>query len=119
MNSWYPNYGAQPMTNTQSGVFTAWINSDGDVNDYLVPAGSMTVLIRQDYKKMWIKSVKANGAPDKLREFEMKEVTPTPPANSNGVSRNEFNQLTKQVSELSGNIQQILAAIQQKGGDAQ
>ena len=110
-NQMYQNNNAiqQPFTNQQApqntGSFmTIPVQGEAGANLYPVASGNTVMLIDFDLNKFWIKS-NVNGVPQRLRTFQFKEEINEQPQyqqmqNADVVTRDEFNQLAKNVEKL-------------------
>lgn len=103
MNEWYN----MPVTtaNASKSVFTAFIEGEGAVRNYLVPAGGMVILIDLNGNKMWFKSTDVNGVPSPIRVFNIKEIPQAVEKNPNVVTRQEFNALSQKIDVLLNALQ--------------
>ena len=109
-------WGNPPLANGQMGgqqvngnSMISFISDDAIVGNYPVAPGYTVALINVNDPndgKMFIKSVAPNGMPNQTRIFSLKEITPKSQG-QDMVSRKEF-------EALQGQLQQVLAALQQK-----
>ena len=92
----------QPQVSQNSGnILTVFINSEDEVGTYPVQAGTTVLLLCFPAKKFWLKSTSTNGVPEALREFPFEEKTVVQPqTNQNGVTREEFNELSSKIDKL-------------------
>lgn len=96
---------AMPMPQTPSlqqtpgSIMTIFVSSEDEVKNYPVAAGVTVLLLSFNLKKFWLKSTSTNGVPETLREFPFEETTPKAPS-STGVSREEFESLSKKLDKL-------------------
>lgn len=113
----YPTY-TQPVPNTQTSVplqqpqqqtslLTVFVDSEAEVNDYPVAAGTTVQLISFKMGKFYLKSTATNGVPQPIRVFNFTEETKAPEIQNGAVSRDEFNALNEKLNKL----------IQELGGD--
>ena len=96
-----------------------FINDDSIVAAYPVAPGCTVALINVTdpaNSKMYIKYTEANGMQNPTRVFELKEITPRAQGND-FASRQEIDNLNQQVANLSSQLQQVLAAFNNKGED--
>lgn len=84
---------------TPGSIMTIFVNSEDEVRNYPVAAGVTVLLLSFNLKKFWLKSTSTNGVPESLREFPFEETTPKAPSNT-GVSREEFESLSKKLDKL-------------------
>lgn len=103
-----PSYQAQPYqqsVNTGT-LLTVFVNSEQDVKDYPVAAGTTVLLLAFNLGKFYLKSTGTNGVPQQLREFTFKENIQQQKNQNDVVSREEFSALSakldKLLSELGG-----------------
>lgn len=89
---------------TPGSIMTIFVNSEDEVRNYPVAAGVTVLLLSFNLKKFWLKSTSTNGVPESLREFPFEETTPqTQPAGS-GVTREEFDSLSKKIDKLIADL---------------
>lgn len=107
-------YGMQSQ-NTPNSVITVFVTSEMAAQCYPVGAGNTVLLIDFDHKMFWIKSTDTNGVPMPMRTFDFTEKLAEQPTEantqdgiSNGVSRDEFNELKSMFSELKNTIEEVL-----------
>ena len=95
---------AYPQINSfqQQGMFLVPVQNETAVNTYLVAAGNTVALADFSNGVMWLKSTSAQGIPEPVRKFELKEITPKPtvPGAENMVSREEFTALSDKINKL-------------------
>ena len=84
---------------TPGSIMTIFVSSEDEVKNYPVAAGVTVLLLSFNLKKFWLKSTSTNGVPETLREFPFEETTPKAPSNT-GVSREEFESLSKKLDKL-------------------
>lgn len=94
-----PTYQSQPQNNS-GNIMTIFVNSEDEANSYPVAAGTTVLLLCFPLKKFWLKSTSTSGVPEALREFSFEEKTITPPAQNSGVTRDEFESLSKKIDKL-------------------
>lgn len=106
-----PSYGqtAVPLQQPQqqTSLLTVFVDSDAEVNDYPVAAGTTVQLISFKMGKFYLKSTATNGVPQPIRVFSFTEETKAPEIQNGAVSRDEFNALNEKLNKL----------IQELGGD--
>lgn len=102
MNWYQPASQNKPAS---KGVFTAFVENEETVNNYLVPAGGMAILIDLGGKMMYFKSANAYGMPEQTRKFKIEEIQP--PTNANVVTRAEFDTLNQKLSQLQEMLQRL------------
>ena len=94
------NYGQTPSP--LNGFYCVVVQSEAEVQNYLVAANSTVLLISFNLKKFWLKGTDQNGIALPLREFEftekIKETIP-PPEN------NELEALKKDIAEIKAIIE--------------
>lgn len=93
---------AVPLPQTQQtpgSIMTIFVSSEDEVKNYPVAAGVTVLLLSFNLKKFWLKSTSTNGVSESLREFPFEETTPKAPSNT-GVSREEFESLSKKLDKL-------------------
>lgn len=126
----YPSYTANPYYQTQTGginfapnnfqtavpipqpqpqqtpgsIMTIFVNSEDEVRNYPVAAGVTVLLLSFNLKKFWLKSTSTNGVPELLREFPFEETTPQTQPTGTGVSREEFDLLSKKIDKLIADL---------------
>lgn len=90
----------------QTSLLTVFVDSEAEVNDYPVAAGTTVQLISFKMGKFYLKSTATNGVPQPIRVFSFTEETVAPEIQNGAVSRDEFNalnaKLDKLISELGG-----------------
>ena len=118
-NGYYPptngtmNYGQSNTSTTfqqpqqQTSLLTVFVDSEAEVNDYPVAAGTTVQLISFKMGKFYLKSTATNGVPQPIRVFNFTEETKAPEIQNGAVSRDEFNALNEKLNKL----------IQELGGD--
>ena len=119
-NMWPTGYGGQNQQQqpAPANSMITFINDDTIAPNYPVSPGTTVALINANDPqdgKMFIKSTEPNGMPNPMRIFAITEITPQKQS-ADSISRQEFDELTKQLQ----NMQQLLGALQQpaetKGG---
>lgn len=100
----------QPPQQTQtSSFYTVLVNGDAGANAYPVASGNTVLLMDFNSNKFWLKSTNANGIPQPLRCFDFKEeVQEIQNGSGNGVTRDEFNILSQNVSSLTESVNKLL-----------
>ena len=93
----------QPPQQTPGSIMTIFVNSEDEVRNYPVAAGVTVLLLSFNLKKFWLKSTSTNGVPESLREFPFEEKTVVPQP-STGVSREEFDSLSKKIDKLIADL---------------
>lgn len=96
--------GAVPQqSNTNSGsLMTIFVSSEDEVKNYPVAPGLTVMLISFNLQKFWLKSTNTNGVPETAREFSFTEKLAAPETQKiqNGVTREEFDSLSKKIDKL-------------------
>ena len=102
--------GYQPPQQTQtSSFYTVLVNGDAGANAYPVASGNTVLLMDFNSNKFWLKSTNANGIPQPLRCFDFKEeIQEIQNGSGNGVTRDEFNVLSQNVSSLAESVNKLL-----------
>jgi len=100
----------QPPQQTQtSSFYTVLVNGDAGANAYPVASGNTVLLMDFNSNKFWLKSTNANGIPQPLRCFDFKEeIQEIQNGSGNGVTRDEFNVLSQNVSSLTESVNKLL-----------
>jgi hypothetical protein len=83
---------------------TIFVNSEEEANSYPVAAGTTVLLLSFACNKFWLKSTSTSGVPEVMRVFSFEEKTATPPQQSAGVSREEFDSLSKKIDKLISDL---------------
>lgn len=92
---------AQPQQTQQTGsIMMIQITNDDEVATYPVAAGTTVLLMNFNSKKFWLKSTSMSGVPEPLRKFTFSEEVTAQTVPSNGVSREEFDSLSKKIDKL-------------------
>lgn len=96
----------QSPQNQQGGgsIMTVFVHSEEEVMGYPVAAGVTVLLISFELGKFWLKSTSTSGVPQALRIFPFTEETPKQEGVSNGVSREEFDSLSKKIDKLISDL---------------
>ena len=104
----YPSY--QPTMHTAAplqqqtnngNMLTVFVDTEEEVNDYPVAAGTTVQLISFKLGKFYLKSTGTNGVPQPIRVFVFTEETPKNQNTVEGsVSREEFNALNNKLDKL-------------------
>lgn len=89
---------------TPGSIMTIFVNSEDEVKNYPVAAGVTVLLLSFNLKKFWLKSTSTNGVPEGLREFPFEETTPAQTPQPGGVSREEFDSLSKKIDKLISDL---------------
>lgn len=89
---------------TPGSIMTIFVNSEDEVRNYPVAAGVTVLLLSFNLKKFWLKSTSTNGVPESLREFPFEETTSQTPSVSSGVTREEFDSLSKKIDKLISDL---------------
>ena len=101
----------QPAPPNSMVVF---ISDDSMAVNYPVSPGTTVALINANDPakgKMFIKSTEPNGMPNPMRVFAMKEITPQKQG-ENTVTRQEFENMAKQMQTMQDNVQQLITSLQ-------
>lgn len=93
----------QPQNNS-GNIMTIFVNSEEEANSYPVAAGTTVLLLSFACNKFWLKSTSTSGVPEVMRVFSFEEKTATPPQQSTGVSREEFDSLSKKIDKLINDL---------------
>ena len=94
-----PQTQLQQQPQQTGSILMIQIQSDDEVNTYLVAAGTTVMLINFSTMKFWLKSTNTSGVPEPVRKFSFKEeVTHSPQTNT--VTREEFNNLSEKIDKL-------------------
>lgn len=94
------------FANNPYSFMTILVQGEEGANIYPVAAGSTVLLMDFNSGMFWLKTTDNTGIPQPLRRFNFKEIPnqmqggQIPPASNNGVSREEFEELRKQINEL-------------------
>lgn len=94
---------AQPQQ-TPGSIMTIFVNSEDEVRNYPVAAGVTVLLLSFNLKKFWLKSTSTNGVPESIREFPFEETTPQAQPTGSGVTREEFDSLSKKIDKLIADL---------------
>lgn len=89
---------------TPGSIMTIFVNSEDEVKNYPVAAGVTVLLLSFNLKKFWLKSTSTNGVPETLREFPFEETTSNVPMQNSGVTREEFDSLSKKIDKLISDL---------------
>ena len=105
-------YGNQQQND--GSLMTVFVQGEAGANAYPVASGNTVLLMDFESGKFWLKS-NVNGIPQRLRSFSFIEKTPenseTSTDNVSIVSRDEFNSLSKSVSDLTSNVNKLIAEL--------
>ena len=99
-----PSYGQtsvplqQPQQ--QTSLLTVFVDSENEVNDYPVAAGTTVQLISFKLNKFYLKSTATNGVPQPVRSFSFTEEIQNNQNEPSSVSREEFDALSKKLDKL-------------------
>lgn len=99
-NAWFNPATFTPPATSPKGIFTTFIEGEGAVRNYLVPAGNMAILIDMNATKMYFKSTDVNGVPAPIRSFNIKEIPQPVAQNPNVVTREEFDAVNQKLDAL-------------------
>lgn len=84
----------------QNELMLIIVKDDNAVQNYPVASGNTVMLMNYETQKFWVKSM-TNGISPTITEYEFKPVNENPnPKNQEVVSREEFNNLSDNVSKL-------------------
>ena len=100
-NNYFGNsYGQVPSP--MNGFYCVVVQSESEVQNYLVAANSTVLLISFNLKKFWLKGTDQNGIALPLREFEFGEkvTQPKPPEQAQQNVSPEIEALKKEMEEL-------------------
>ena len=100
------NYGQTPSP--LNGFYCVVVQSEAEVQNYLVAANSTVLLISFNLKKFWLKGTDQNGIALPLREFEFNEKI----KQSVIPQSNELESLKTDIANIKAMIESI------KGGNA-
>lgn len=89
-----------PLQQSNGNMLTVFIDSEQEVNDYPVAAGTTVQLISFKLGKFWLKSTATNGVPQPIRIFSFSEETPKIQNEPNSVTRQEFDDLNRKLDKL-------------------
>ena len=95
---------AQQPQNTSGNIMTVFVNSEEEMRSYPVAAGTTVLLLSFTCKKFWLKSTSTSGVPEAVREFPFEETTVAPSQNQSGVTREEFDSLSKKIDKLISDL---------------
>lgn len=99
-----------PQQNTGS-FMTVLVQGEAGANAYPVASGNTVMLLDFESNKFWLKS-NVNGIPQRLRAFSFKEEVQEQQQNAQNVgyiSREEFEALSRNVTNLSESMKQLVA----------
>ena len=103
----YPQNQPQMQTATNS-FYTVLVNGEAGANAYPVASGNTVMLMDFNSNKFWLKSTNVNGIPQQLRSFSFNEEIPEIQNGGNGITRNEFDALSKNVASLTESVNKLL-----------
>lgn len=132
-NSWNYGYGNQQLMNSQSNMnnsqnplmygnqlpqqnfgsfMTVLVQGEAGANAYPVASGNTVMLLDFESNKFWLKS-NVNGIPQRLRTFsfieEIQEQQQPVSQNNGSISREEFETLSRNVTNLSESMKKLVA----------
>ena len=109
--------GYQPPAQAQNtnSFYTVLVNGEAGANAYPVASGNTVMLMDFNSNKFWLKTTNANGIPQPLRSFNFKEEIQEIQNGSIGVTRDEFNTLSQNVTSLTESVNKLLKDL---GGSA-
>lgn len=101
LNNYQTPINLQPQQQANNGqLLTVFVNSEAEVNDYPVAAGTTVQLISFKMGKFYLKSTATNGVPQPIRIFRFEEETQTVENQNGAVSRDEFDALNAKLDKL-------------------
>ena len=108
-------YGNQPMPQDDNSIMAVFVQGEAGATNYLVRSGTTVMPIDFQAGKFWLKS-NTGGIPQRMRHFVFKEIfpeqeQPTEQKNAEGVSRKEFDDLSKTVSVIANNMQKLISEL--------
>lgn len=107
-------YGNQNNQQNDGSLMTVFVQGEAGANAYPVASGNTVLLMDFESGKFWLKS-NVNGIPQRLRSFSFEEKTPEkteiPSASKSVVSRDEFNTLSKSVTDLANNVNKLISEL--------
>lgn len=107
-------YGNQGNQQNDGSLMTVFVQGEAGANAYPVASGNTVLLMDFESGKFWLKS-NVNGIPQRLRSFSFEEKTPEkteiPSASKSVVSRDEFNTLSKSVTDLANNVNKLISEL--------
>ena len=110
-NSYYNTLSGIPMQQqsvqpqqSQGSIMTVFVDSEGEALNYPVAAGIAVLLISFKDQKFWIKKTSVNGIPEPTRTFPFTEEAPQQVMPEGGVSREEFDSLSKKIDKLISDL---------------
>lgn len=95
---------SQQLQSNSGNIMTVFITKEEEVDSYPVAAGTTVQLICFPANKFWLKSTSTNGVPEALREFEFKEISKPNIVQGTGVTREEFDSLSKKIDKLINDL---------------
>lgn len=96
----------QPVTS--NSFYTVLVNGEAGANAYPVASGNTVLLMDFNSNKFWLKTTNQNGIPQPLRSFDFKEEVQEIQNGTSGVTRDEFNVLSQNVSALTESVNKLL-----------
>ena len=107
-----------PQQTPASSFYTVLVNGDAGANAYPVASGNTVLLMDFNSNKFWLKSTNENGIPQPLRCFDFKEeIQEIQNGSGNGVTRDEFNVLSQNVSSLTESVNKLLQDLGGSGNE--
>ena len=113
-NPYQQNYMQQQFTQPQvnNTVLVVPVQGEAGANIYPVAAGNTVFLIDFATKTFWIKATDVNGIPSRFEAYEFKnkiipQVQPT--QGNNFVSQAEFDELKKQIGQLTASLNGLIS----------
>jgi len=97
-----------PAQTTTSSFYTVLVNGEAGANAYPVASGNTVMLMDFNSNKFWLKTTNTNGIPQPLRSFNFKEEIQEIQNGTPGVTRDEFNTLSQNVSSLTESVNKLL-----------
>lgn len=98
----------QPQNPSSNSFYTVLVNGETGVNAYPVASGNTVLLMDFNSNKFWLKTTNQNGIPQPLRSFDFKEEVQEIQNGASGVTRDEFNILSQNVSALTESVNKLL-----------
>lgn len=108
-------------SNWQSPTFTTqipsymppapiWVKGRTEADNYQLPNGGTVILMDSETNVFYLKTRDTNGIYAPIREFKYEEVTTTQAATaqSDFVTKEDFNSVTKSVEELKKMVEELL-----------
>lgn len=98
----------QPQPQNTNSFYTVLVNGEAGANAYPVASGNTVLLMDFNSNKFWLKTTNQNGIPQPLRSFDFKEEIQEIQNGTPGVTRDEFNVLSQNVSALTESVNKLL-----------